>query len=412
MLCCPLCPSQRTNTWKSVPDDLLGHSLCLRWRTITKSLQATGSYSACSTSRDALIGLRLCGTSSKMPGLRASRHAPGNSPVYPRPTQTWVPAVTVTLPPGDGGITNSNRNNSSNSENGTNDPVPLDPADSHINNPRHHRRPSAAKHELARYSMIRRRLEWKLEALERGYEKAVDRVGRARPVVDNANIMFKLDFFEYYMLIERALVHLLGVFGVDVPRDFPPAPTECLEHRENKNDDITGEKRGLEASRWSGAGGAGSSAHRHRYHANVLAALDREDNPLHAALGTGEVRRQLQRAKDLRNRWKTAGSEDDDDEKEVKGDNDRDGDFSRRTTVSGPLESYNLGHMLRAIFEGFDEAYRVAEQFVRTGDGEVGHQVETEMVLAEDGRAVERMVLEHDEAQWEFMVDAMDWEAV
>ena len=35
----------------------------------------------------------------------------------------------------------------------------------------------------------------------------------------------------------------------------------------------------------------------HRYHANVLEALNRSDNPLHEVLGRGDVRQQLARAK-------------------------------------------------------------------------------------------------------------------
>lgn len=250
--------------------------------------------------------------------------------------------------------------------------------------------------------MIRRRLEWKLDALEAGYERAVHRVGQQPEAADNANIMFKLDFFEYYMLIERALVHLLGVFGVDVPRGYSPArPPREEQHTERieveKDNTKEGEKKGvgLAASKWKDRPSGGERHHRHRYHANVLAALDREDSPLHGILGTGEVRRQLQRAKDLRNRWKTAGDENNDDP-----------EFPQRT-VSGPLESYNLGDMLRAIFKGFDEAYRVAEIFVQ-GQGKEGVEADTEMVvLGEEG-----MVMGQDEAQWEFMVDAMDWEAV
>lgn len=49
----------------------------------------------------------------------------------------------------------------------------------------------------------------------------------------------------------------------------------------------------------------------HRFHANVLAALDQETNPLHSILGTGKVRQYLGLAKEFRNRWKEAELESD-----------------------------------------------------------------------------------------------------
>lgn len=216
--------------------------------------------------------------------------------------------------------------------------------------------------ELNRYTKIVRRLKWKLPFLSLAYHAAVDRLSPSR--IAEAELMFKMDFFEYYMLIERALVHLLGVFGITVTRGAGP--------RGRQTTDLSG-------SRW---GGGGSE---HRYHANVLAALDSRENPLRAALGTGEVRHQLRRAKDLRNRWKTVGEE----EKE-----DKDEGSPRKT---GPLESYDLERILSCIFDGFDEAFLLAQAYVYGQGG--GMDVD-----AEEGGT--------EEQQWEFMVEAMDWEAV
>lgn len=201
--------------------------------------------------------------------------------------------------------------------------------------------------------------------------------------------MFKLDFFEYYMLVERALVHLQGVFGVSISRGSPRAGA------------------GLAGSVWRGGTSSNNddtkNVAEHRYHANVLAALDSPENPLHAILGVGEVRRQLSRAKDLRNRWKTAAEEHDEaaaaaGEKHGAGGV---GSSSRARSPNGrtpkvpaPLETYNLEHILATIFDGFDAAFLVAEQHVRGGSNE---SVDLEMT---------------EEQQWEFMVDAMDWEAV
>jgi hypothetical protein len=216
--------------------------------------------------------------------------------------------------------------------------------------------------------------------------------------------MFKLDFFEYYMLIERALVHLLGVFGVDVPRGGATAAAAAQQPPEvggekNKN------KMGLAGSVWREG--------RHRYHANVLAALDREDSPLRGTLGTGDVRAQLGRAKDLRNRWKTAGDEDEDGREDRGSGNrsptKRDGASPERKwrtkKVAAPLDSYRLEHMLEVIFAGFDEAFKIAERSIR-GNMSWADEVDMEMLEAADGAAAD------DEDQWEFMVEAMDWEAV
>jgi len=205
--------------------------------------------------------------------------------------------------------------------------------------------------------------------------------------------MFKLDFFEYYMLIERALVHLLGVFGISISRGIPTT-TATLDYHNSMN------ANGLGLSNGNGRIPSPDKPYRdrsdHRYHANVLEALDSLDNPLHAALGTGEVRRQLSRAKDLRNRWKTAGEEEKDEQR-------------GRAKLTAPLETYDLERILMAIFAGFDAAYLVAEQAVRmeaaqSGSAGVGWDVDMA------GHAVGERGSE--EEQWEFMVDAMDWEAV
>jgi hypothetical protein len=264
-----------------------------------------------------------------------------------------------------------------------------------------------AAHELSRYAKIVRRLKWKLPFLAQAYNQAIDRVGRDPAAVAEAELMFKLDFFEYYMLVERALVHLLGVFGINVPRGPNSRVNDlernnCTNHpsyqKEEKawNTKVRGDtaagRGGLSASLWkSKYSGTRRQPAEHRYHANVLETLDDRQNPLHAVLGTGEVRRQLGRAKDLRNRWKTAGDDDD----------------HHQSTVAAPLDTYDLQKILDAIFEGFDAAFLVAEQFVR---GEVAGDVEMDVVGADPVGAIDWAATE--EEQWEFMVDAMDWEAV
>ncbi|KAH6641372.1 hypothetical protein F5144DRAFT_129996 [Chaetomium tenue] len=341
-----------------------------------------------------------------MAGLAASRHATFSR----RPTRNgdYAAAANLTVTPAPTG-------------DNANSPIPRSPSPlpSSTTPPRPHHAtttPAAtatadakrevARRELARYTKIVRRLQWKLPFLAQGYRLAVDRVGADPLAVSEAELMFKLDFFEYYMLVERALVHLLGVFGVEVPRfgvgvgfagvgDVMEMDVDKSRSSGNNNGG-----RGLGASVWREG--------RHRYHANVLAMLDREENPLHDALGTGEVRAQLGRAKDLRNRWKTAADEPEHDQgprgrSPAKGGASPEREWRSRK-VAAPLDSYRLEHMLEVIFQGFDKGFRIAEEYVR-GDQDAN-------MPDKDARATDWTVIGDEEDQWEFMVEAMDWEAV
>jgi hypothetical protein len=77
----------------------------------------------------------------------------------------------------------------------------------------------------------------------------------------------------------------------------------------------------------------------------------------------------------------------------------------RSKKVAAPLDTYRLEHMLEVSFEGFDVAFKIADRSVR-GSLSWADEVDMEMLEAADGAAAD------DEDQWEFMVEAMDWEAV
>ncbi|KAJ0423343.1 hypothetical protein BJY00DRAFT_310468 [Aspergillus carlsbadensis] len=218
--------------------------------------------------------------------------------------------------------------------------------------------------ELSRFMKIVARLKWKLPFLAEAYrlatlppESGID--------IAQAEIMFKLDFHEYYALLERALVHLLGVFGIAV-------------------------SGGSKSAGWAGSGSAS-----HRYHANVLDALDAQSSPLRSVLGSGSSGRftQLKRAKELRNRWKTADLSQEEKEREEAG------FYATRIHKVLPLESYDLENILMVIFEGLEDAYCLAETYVAEHDtaGSNGR--------SQGGTAGSDM-------EWDFIVDAMDWEAV
>ncbi|KAK2038597.1 hypothetical protein LZ31DRAFT_579448 [Colletotrichum somersetense] len=239
-----------------------------------------------------------------------------------------------------------------------------------------------AQQEFKRYIQIVRRLKWKLPYLSHGYHHAIARPGDplygGETDAEEAELMFKLDFYEYYMLLERALVHLMGVFGITVSRDGWVTTTTTTT---------------TTTPRQADSGFARQAAH--TYHQNVIAALEREENPLHEALGTGEVLFHLSRAKELRNRWKYA----------EEGARARaNGEVGRERAGTAPLESYDLDKIFRYVFAGFDAGYAVAERRVAeetaVGGGAGGG--------GGGGGGGEEM----EEDEYDFMVEAMDWEAV
>lgn len=300
---------------------------------------------------------------------------------------------------------------------------------------------AAAAAELARFRKIARRLQWKAGFLGEGYARATAVVvvdddhaagtgasSRVRPAFPSAETMFKLDFFEFYMLLERALVHLLGVFGIVVGTN------------------TRGGNPSLTPSDERGGTTKGSNHHNHNqqqqqhnqnhtYHASVLAALDSPlAAPLSHVLGAGtEVRVQLARAKMLRNRWKWSGTEDEDDHTE----GDRNDRGPRRqqshddrhplSVAAGttrrvhyqrqplPLAEYDVELMLTVISRGLDAASLIAQRHVaaKFTDSEAGGgSVDVDMSWGDDSYPGEYEDAGELDDDWKFMVDAMDWESV
>lgn len=247
--------------------------------------------------------------------------------------------------------------------------------------------------ELSRFIKIARRMRWKLPFLGQAYRAATDRALNGPEDRAEAELMFKLDFFEYYMLLERALVHLMGVFGVNITGALGGSRTGGTTRTTGVNGSGSGRAGG-------GAAAAGYQSD-HRFHANVLDALDDPRNPLHPVLGAGDARYALARAKELRNRWKNA---------------DEPGPAPTTTVAAAaaarPLEDYDLERILESIFAGLEGAYAIADRYVaavRALAAERGVPVPGAPGAA-GGVATPEGAAE--EAQWEFMVDAMDWEAV
>ncbi|CAK7269779.1 hypothetical protein SEPCBS119000_003744 [Sporothrix epigloea] len=242
---------------------------------------------------------------------------------------------------------------------------------------------ASAAAELARYAKIVRRMKWKLPFLDLAYRQATSggSAEQAAAVLE-AELMFKLDFFEYYMLCERALVHLQGVYGITISRGTT----------------------GATSSTSKGPAAYGGKRPNHRYHANVLESLDRKENPLHEILGAGHVRQQLGRAKDLRNRWKDADDG---------GDEDAVGLVAGKRpakTPSPPLSSYDLAAILASIHEALDCAFISTRQFVANEASKSSNAAAKKSLESLSDMELDSKALEAED--WEFMVEAMDWEAV
>ncbi|KAL1622306.1 hypothetical protein SLS56_008796 [Neofusicoccum ribis] len=158
--------------------------------------------------------------------------------------------------------------------------------------------------------------------------------------------MFKLDFFEYYTLLERVLVLVLAHFRVAVPKAV-----------------IGGDRS-------------------HRYHESVLEALERPGSPAHELLGRGAVRDALRRAKGFRNRWKGA--------------DERVGGEAWECQVE-EVEELRLEEMVVCVLGALERVYRVAEEGggARLVEGEGGGW---EGVVDED----------MEDAPWEVVGDAME----
>ncbi|KAI1339069.1 hypothetical protein F5Y15DRAFT_93251 [Xylariaceae sp. FL0016] len=277
-------------------------------------------------------------------GLSASRWA-SSSIAWPRPPPSKPAILPADNIAASNGVANRNGNSSSSSYGyvyGQSQPSP--------------------QQELSRFLKIVARLNWKMPFLNHGYVIAVDRQDKTQQEIEAHEIHFKIDFYEYYMLIERALVHLMGVYGISISRQSP-------------NNEMP--KPGVPRERIS----------QHRYHANVLEALADPTNPLYEIFGQGEARKQLFRAKDLRNRWKNA-----------------DGELPGVRLAPPPLESYKLEQILKVIFAAFDQAHDLASRHVRQSSG-----ADVDM---RDGEPVSSADWTTDSNDWEWMVDAMDWEVV
>lgn len=152
---------------------------------------------------------------------------------------------------------------------------------------------------------------------------------------NQAESMFKVDFFEFYTLLERYITDCLSLLGFSVSAAAPLNNVNALRYIVNPE---------LHKTRPLAL---------HAFHANLLEALDDENCPLHTSLGIHEVRVQLGIAKDFRNAWKDADTSakrdaPDDDPRNIR------------------LEDLQLEVMLRAIIRGCDQAHSIVQAHTHT----------------------------------------------
>ncbi|KAF4981883.1 hypothetical protein FZEAL_2403 [Fusarium zealandicum] len=216
-----------------------------------------------------------------------------------------------------------------------------------------------------RFEQACQRLRWKFLDLQSSYQRAThpEEFGFAKA---DAERNFKVDFHEFYVWIEQAIVLLLLIFGVSVSR-VPGGPVSNTVSNSMVN------SRGNAGKGYYIAAG-------HAYHHNVIKALEDEACPVYEALGKGEVNQALWKAKELRNRWKDAGE-------------------GKETP---PLQMYDLTWIVTQVLGGLELGYGIAAR-----------HVELEMVRQQQyGDDIpDETMGGGDEDEWEWMVEPMDWEA-
>ncbi|KAL1633884.1 hypothetical protein SLS58_010910 [Diplodia intermedia] len=256
--------------------------------------------------------------------------------------------------------------------------------------PSPHHQPHDHDPQLSKLKRLIDRLSWKSHTLLFTQSVALASSAAAPSTyAAQPTTMFKLDFFEYYALLERILVLFLAYFRVPLPSAYKsPSSSTPLPP-------ISG--RGV----WRG----------HRYHESVLEALEGtraeggegDAAALGAALGSEDVVAVLRRAKAFRNRWKDA-----DEQEQEQG-------------VVGPawegqreeVEGLGLGELLEVVLGALERAYRAAEEKAGAGgkglDGGGGGGAGGEGTWLEVGGLHGGYVDEDmEDAPWEAVGDAME----
>ncbi|KAF1848704.1 uncharacterized protein K460DRAFT_403975 [Cucurbitaria berberidis CBS 394.84] len=205
------------------------------------------------------------------------------------------------------------------------------------------------KQDKERATRLLGRLRWKAELLMVSYYRTLEIVQAEVQQNGNeelhhsmesgatsrqADSMFKVDFFEWYTLLERYMTDSLAVFGFSISAAAPRNNVNALRYITNPD---------LHRTRPLAS---------HAFHANLLEALDDETCPLHTSLGAQDVRIQLGLAKDFRNAWKDA-------EERVATSWETNNTDSRKDIR---LHDLQLELMLRTIIAGCEHAHGAVQE--------------------------------------------------
>ncbi|RMD40062.1 hypothetical protein DV735_g5058, partial [Chaetothyriales sp. CBS 134920] len=177
-----------------------------------------------------------------------------------------------------------------------------------------------------------------------------------------AETMLRVDFFEWYVLLERCLLEALAAVEVHVSATYNPLTSkddggETMPQewqRASHNNSIIGDSKVFK----EGIG--------HSFHANVLSALSQQDhNPLYEVLGRGTVRQYLTIAKELRNMWKDV---------EYAADPQQNEDELRRRMgkYETIMKDLKLEDLLGTVLQALEAARQIVEHEVAT----VGKQLQ------------------------------------
>lgn len=219
-----------------------------------------------------------------------------------------------------------------------------------------------------------------------------------------AETMFRVDFFEWYVLLERCLVCLLASVSVAVSATYDPGTSSDREEawgaagRVGALGEVNGSERDGASLIGDSKAFATTGGYGHRFHENVLAALDSEaTNPLHEVLGKGQVREYIGVAKEFRNRWKdvdenTLGMN----AEELQIVVDR-----RLRRYEKILKDLNLDEMLGRILEALERARGIGEEELGKVSGAIGGTGLMEQAAGEFDMA---------DAPFEAGIDAMEWD--
>ncbi|EXJ66919.1 uncharacterized protein A1O5_10114 [Cladophialophora psammophila CBS 110553] len=185
----------------------------------------------------------------------------------------------------------------------------------------------------------------------------------------DAERQFKIDFYEFYALLERGLVCLLGVWGIVITASAAAAGP-MVEGDDTGTVSSSSKTQANGGEMVSGSGTSqppaiiGDSLYfqgaAHRFHANVLAALDHPSNPLHSILGTGPVREYIGVAKEFRNKWKDVESRPED---SFRGPErvEEEWDPAKTRRYEKVLRDLKLEELLGSVLRALEEAGRKAE---------------------------------------------------